>query len=569
MSSSVELVTDVLRRRFMDVASETTLATVDYVFRQMSNEHVAIDVMNPGVVGEIGDATDHHGLVHSQVMDELLREPRLVEFVEASDEVGEVGTPLVVLGRRFISVRRLASAEWRIAQQLRQSLQEAIAWPRGLESAQIDQLVANDQSGSQPELTAALRRLLGRQVSMITGGPGTGKTTLVAHMLSLLNQALTTSTAPLNVAITAPTGKAAVRVLQGIARATADHPLTNIVVDVDRGGSLNRLLQSHPNSPHRALTLPYDVVIVDEASMASLAMLDDLVSAAAASPQPCRVVIVGDPHQLASVNEGAVLADLVTQTSQLNELTTHLTTVHRTDQADILEIARAVVEGDDTAVTTLMSRSRDVTILPYDSTNDLIARLVNHACDVGRLAQTRRGHEALARWRQFVVLSALREGEGSVKWWNQQVGDAFRREFPRWRDSRFSSGEPVLVTRNQSAVSLSNGDVGVVVTTDDGQLVYFEGREPLAMENVGYLESAWAMTIHKSQGSEYDHVVVALPTTTESAILSRELLYTAVTRAQSHVTVVASREVVSAAVKLRVERTSGLAWRLEQLAQKR
>jgi exodeoxyribonuclease V alpha subunit len=160
-----------------------------------------------------------------------------------------------------------------------------------------------------------------------------------------------------------------------------------------------------------------------------------------------------------------------------------------------------------------------------------------------------------------MVLSAHRRGRGSVSWWNTAINDSFHASFPPVGGARFGVGEAVLVTRNQDHLGVFNGDVGVVILCGDIVTLYFDEERSFPLAMVGHLETAWALTIHKSQGSEYDHVVVVLPEK-DSQILTRELLYTGVTRAKQHVTIAGSLEAIEAAVRSPITRVSGLTYRL-------
>ncbi|MGH9021399.1 MAG: ATP-dependent DNA helicase, partial [Acidimicrobiales bacterium] len=160
-----------------------------------------------------------------------------------------------------------------------------------------------------------------------------------------------------------------------------------------------------------------------------------------------------------------------------------------------------------------------------------------------------------------VVLAAHREGRGSVAWWNGAVAARLRRASPLDYGERHGVGDPVLVTRNQRALGLSNGDLGVVIDDAGRRRLSFEGDRSYPEGGVGFTEAAWALTIHKSQGSEFDHVTVVLPDA-GSPLLTRELLYTGVTRARRSVTVVGSRAAIDEAVSTDVERVSGLTYRL-------
>jgi exodeoxyribonuclease V alpha subunit len=566
-TTSDDLVAQVVLRRFASGSPDPLVsAVVSGLARAVREDHVALDLEAPTGLGVLGVS----GFESSEVLSVLEREPNLCEFLGASVEPQHVGAPLVVVDRRYLYLRRLAVAEFRVAATLAESRANVLDLPGGLDLTAFDEAAAalteELAAAGTPsrELADIAGRCFTRRVSFLVGGPGTGKTWLVTQMLRLLDRALATAgdVAPLNFAVAAPTGKAARRVAQTIDEVLAGDGFTRLVRDHEREGSLHRLLSLHPSRSAQVRALHYDVVVVDEVSMADLTVLDVLLRATHgdAGHVP-RVILVGDPHQLASVNVGAVLADAVNPEAGDEALISTLTTVHRTGHRPLIDLAAAVNAGDVVEVARLL-RSGGV-IGHHRDPEDLftVRRVIDHAGEVGDLAAAGDGHGALATLRRRSVLAATLEGPGSVAWWNARVGAHHRRLFPVVAGERFSVGEPVLVMRNQRALNLSNGDLGVVVEHGGRRVIYFEGDRVVPVGGVGYLETAWAMTIHKSQGSEFDEVVVVLANV-ESPLLSRELLYTAITRASDSVTLLASSEAIDRAVATSVSRVSGLTHRL-------
>jgi exodeoxyribonuclease V alpha subunit len=295
--------------------------------------------------------------------------------------------------------------------------------------------------------------------------------------------------------------------------------------------------------------------------MADLAMLDALLEAVAGD-DATRVILLGDPDQLVSVNVGAVLADAVRPEAATGSLVARLTQVRRTDRRAVLDLADAVRRGDAEGVRAqLDAGSPEVEhLVSYDDAA-LVDYVAEHASRLGELARAGDGAGARRATREVAVLAAHREGPGSVAWWNAVIGARYRRRPGIEAGERFVVGEPVLVTRNQRSLHLSNGDLGVVIERDGQKLIYFDEARLYPVGGVGFCESAWAMTIHKSQGSEFDHVVVVLAPP-GSPLLTRELLYTGVTRAGQRVSVVGASEAIATAVATEVERVSGLTYRL-------
>lgn len=415
--------------------------------------------------------------------------------------------------------------------------------------------------------------------SIVTGGPGTGKTTLVAKMLV----ELVTTVPGMRIALAAPTGKAAARLTESIrARIASLRAEHDGLAPLGDGSFDSGLLDLEAKTLHRLLRysvisdtfrasaehpLEHDLVIVDEASMVDVLLLDALLK----SLKPgARLLLVGDHNQLASVDAGDVLGVLCRAAQEggagtaLHESVTRLTHGWRHEsQPGIAALASAILSGQPLATIACL---RDAT------TPDV--RLVSSAVD-DALLQSVRPHlerclaassvsELLDALDAFRLLSPEREGRGGVRGLNQLVERWMARHGRPVHDTWYH-GRPVLVTANDYATRVFNGDVGVAWRTDGRTAVHFRGVDgsirAIAPGRLPVVETAWAMTVHKSQGSEFDDVVVVLPET-ESRVMNRELLYTAVTRARRSVTVIGGEAAVRDAVQRGTVRTSGLGVRL-------
>ena len=448
------------------------------------------------------------------------------------------------------------------------------------------------------EQRAAAEVVVRSRTGVITGGPGTGKTTTVAGVLTLLaEQAVAAGSRPPRVGLAAPTGKAAARVkaavdraLDEIAARTPD-PAARAVVDRLREvepRTLHRLLGWRPGSRsrfrhHRGNRLPHDVVLVDEASMVSLTQMARLLEALRPS---ARLILVGDADQLVSVEAGAVLADLVAAVREQDPAEEHaphevdrptplalarLRTVHRFGET-IGALAQALRVGDaDAVVRALSAGSSEVAWMPDpDEGAALRDVLTRQAVDVLRAARAGDDDAALAALHRHRLLCAHREGDRGVRRWNHLVetwlGEA---ETGLNLYEPMYLGRPLLVTANDYATGVLNGDTGVVVASQTSAGVPVRmalidgtgGRSRYAPSRLGEVETMHAMTIHKAQGSQATEITVLLPEL-DSPLLTRELFYTAVTRAEQRVRVVGSEEEVRAAVQRRVVRASGLRQRL-------
>ncbi|GAA1185443.1 exodeoxyribonuclease V subunit alpha [Ornithinimicrobium humiphilum] len=453
------------------------------------------------------------------------------------------------------------------------------------------------------EQRAAARVLARSRTAVLTGGPGTGKTTTVAGVLALLaEQASVAGDRPLRVGLAAPTGKAAARVkaavsgaLAGILERTPDPTVRAVIEplgDVE-AMTLHRLLGWRPDSRTRFRhdrdnRLPHDVVLVDEASMVSLTQMARLLEALRPG---ARLVLVGDADQLVSVDAGAVLADIVAGASVEDAASetdasaetdasvearpplvavARLRTVHRFGRT-IGALAEALREGDADGVVAALAEGDDEVewVRDPDPAAALRPLLTRHARAV--LEAARRGDavaamEALGRHR---LLCAHREGPQGVRTWNHLTETWLGEETGLTFYDPMYVGRPLLVTANDYATGVLNGDTGVVVAsqTPDGTPVRMAvvegaaGPQRFAPSRLGDVETMHAMTIHKAQGSQAEEITALLPEA-DSPLLTRELFYTAVTRAQARVRVVGSEEVVRAAVERRVVRASGLRQRL-------
>jgi exodeoxyribonuclease V alpha subunit len=420
------------------------------------------------------------------------------------------------------------------------------------------------------EQRAAAEVALAQSLTVLTGGPGTGKTTTVARLLALLaEQASLSGEPPLRIALAAPTGKAAARLLEAVQLEVAALD----AVDRDRlpeltASTLHRLLRSRPDNSsrfrhHRENRLPHDVIVVDETSMVSLTMMARLLEAVRPD---ARLILVGDPDQLASVEAGAVLADLVDGLGGRTDVRiAALRTSHRFGES-IGELAAAIRDGDaDRVIASL--RSGDDHVEWIDGEGEKLQKtLVSHALRLREAAILGDARAALATLDEHRLLCAHRRGPYGVRYWNRQVErwltDATGE--PLW--SEWYAGRPVLVTANDYGLGLYNGDTGVTVVRGDGlRAVVAAGPEPIefAPSRLAEVDTMHAMTIHKSQGSQADEVTVLMPPE-DSRLLTRELFYTAVTRAKRKIRVIGPETSVRAAVQRRAVRASGLAQRLRR-----
>ncbi|MFE5474601.1 exodeoxyribonuclease V subunit alpha [Nocardia sp. NPDC056541] len=472
--------------------------------------------------------------------------------------------------------------------------------------AQLDRLFA-DPLGAGPDrqrLAAALAAT--HWTTVVAGGPGTGKTHTIARILALLtaHRAASPKLPALRIALAAPTGKAAARLQEAVREQAAVLGLPELTAS-----TLHRLLgwqrgRTTRFRHHEHNRLPYDVVVVDETSMVSLTMMSHLFSALRPDT---RLVLVGDPDQLASVDAGAVLADLVagpvsgapnpalrevlglhgdvvpgtpegspadppaTQAHSLTALEQRRLqggivrlTRGRRFGGHIADLAVAVRAGDaDAALAILRAGGDDVSLCGPDDVRAVRADVTTAALAVTAAAEAGDAIGALTALESHRLLCAHRQGPFGVERWDRMAAEwaAAGGAGPEGPQSVWYPGQPLLVTANDHEARIYNGDTGVIIRRPDGSLraALQRGSEPYLVHPTQFpaVVTVFAMTIHRSQGSQYDTVSVVLPEP-ESTLLTRELLYTAITRARSHVRVIGTEDAIRAAIGRRVLRASGL-----------
>jgi exodeoxyribonuclease V alpha subunit len=445
---------------------------------------------------------------------------------------------------------------------------------------------------NEPALSAGVARLFGleadgdqaraaveavrRRFAVVAGGPGTGKTTTVARIVALLCEQ--SPERPPLIALAAPTGKASARLQEAVHEEAARLDVSDEVRAQLRALSattIHRLLGYRPGSRSRfrhdsEQRLPHDVVIVDETSMVSLSLMARLIEALRSD---ARLVLVGDPGQLTSIEAGAVLGDIVAGSGAAGETPGVAVLVRGRRYGDeIARVAAAIRAGDSDEVIALLRESPGaVTWIDEDpggprSVDAVRAGVVEAGRVAIEAARADRAADALAALARFRVLCAHRRGPMGVSTWTARIETWLESELPGFSArERWYVGRPLLVTENDRELRLYNGDTGVVVrTADDRVLAAFErGGEPVlySPSRLGAIDTVYAMTIHKSQGSQFQTAAVLLPEP-GSRILTRELLYTAATRAEDRLILVGTEETVRAAVDRPVARASGLARRL-------
>jgi len=490
----------------------------------------------------------------------------------------------------------------------------------------LNTLVPNSVCLNWQKVAAAVA--LSRRFAVISGGPGTGKTTTVTKLLSaMVEQSMGIGETP-TIKLVAPTGKAAARLTESIGKAIEQLPLSPEVKSniPTESSTLHRLLGAIPNRAefrhHRGNPLHLDILVVDEASMVDLPMMYKLVDAL---PEHARVILLGDKDQLASVEAGAVLGDICSfnqvgyspnqgklisqltgfsylpaspQGNQINhpEVADSLCMLQKSYRFDarsgIGQLAKAINSGFAQHVDkVLASGFTDIENHPLssDSYNLMLKTLVS---EYGRYlsrmsggttnptgameSQEQKAKAALDLFSECRLLCAIREGDFGVSGLNHRIEKALAaRRLITTNDELWYHGRPVMVTRNDHGLGLYNGDIGICMldnrTPEEGGdetprlKVYFElpdgSVKSILPSRVPEHETAYAMTIHKSQGSEFDLTLMILPPDF-TPILTRELIYTGITRAKNRLMMFCDQSVLKRGVKVRTTRNSGLVSRL-------
>jgi exodeoxyribonuclease V alpha subunit len=438
-----------------------------------------------------------------------------------------------------------------------------------------------------------------KQFCVISGGPGTGKTSIVATILALLLKQ--TEPERLRIALIAPTGKAAAKLQEAIRSMKTKLACPNSIKEKipEEASTIHRMLGSIPDSPyfrHNAKnTLPVDVVVLDEASMVDLALMSKLIQAL---PLQTRIILLGDKDQLASVEAGAVLGDICDTGTEhsfshsfckdCKEVTGYMIHTQQNGTPE-LEIRDCIIQleknyrfGSDSGIGAVSyaintgDGDRAIKLMKSGVYGDITWKNLPHPNDLpqvikatiiqgyGEYLKARNPFEVFQVFERFQILCALREGPFGVAALNILAEQILREERLINPDRRWYPGRPVLITRNDYTLRLFNGDMGIVLSDpsiNNELRVFFPATDSTLKKfhpfRLPEHETVYAMTVHKSQGSEFDKVLLVLPDR-ESPVLTRELIYTSITRAKKSVEIWGNENVFRTAVSRYIERTSGL-----------
>ncbi len=507
-------------------------AVEDFV-RRVTGGNAAVAELCAAAVAGVDDG-DVCMRVTEEEKELIAAEPSVASIVDASSDPACAETPFVVSGD-LLYTRRNWLYERNVAKRI-------AAMSANVSDGDMELPPGDFYGKLREEQRSAVIAMCKAQFTILTGGPGTGKTHTIARAVRYLQE----SDSELRLALAAPTGKAAARMTESMANAgIVSAPATTIHSLL---GSRHDLVSFHHG---RENPLAVDWVIVDEASMIDLPLMSKLLDAL---PERCKLTLVGDVDQLASVERGRVFGDLCrmpgVSISRLRESTRF------PPDGEIARVADAV-NGNrpDEAMSILKGNGGIVSYVELGGGASSSPKVWPGFVDFcrekfARFAESKDAKTALDRLNDFRVLCALRHGPFGVERLNEFLKERFGTKYPI----------PMMITQNDRLQAVSNGDVGVVMPNEP-RVLYLPGADGprhIRLELLPAMELAFATTIHKSQGSEFDDVAIVLPPDGENPLLTREILYTAITRTKGGIHLWASEKSIRRCSEHSIERVSGL-----------
>jgi len=541
--------------RMTDASSPEVELAIALTSRNVRRGHACFPVGMPATDIWPREAMPTEALPNATRWNDALRKSRLTR-----------SGPLVLDEAGRLYLRRYWQLERDIARQLavRSIAPPIIAGDTSWLEASLHRLFTGAPDSSERR---AAGNALQHRVSLLCGGPGTGKTTTVAAVVALIieGRLRETGTTP-RVMLLAPTGKSAARLGEAVRQAKARVQAPAEILDhiPEQAKTVHRALGMQREGMqfrHNAdLPLEADVIVVDEASMIDLALMRQLLEAA---PREATLLIVGDPDQLTSVEAGSVLRDLVTANTQTwwSERVTHLTKTYRYEEKQPLgQLVAAIREGEGATVEALLGReyADDVVWNPLEGLQAELDRAASHWREVLATDDPSEHFELRGR---HVMLTPFRRGALGTG----QLGVAIRARLPDPEEGA-PNVTPIIIEENSHELRVYNGDFAMMVDGEPPTATVqgdADGPRKIAAARLPRFSDAFALSIHKAQGSEFDEVLIVLPQE-DAPLLTRELLYTAVSRARERVRIVGPREVVAAAIERRARRYSGLVDAIDQ-----
>jgi exodeoxyribonuclease V alpha subunit len=487
--------------------------------------------------------------------------------------VGQAGDykPLIV-DKDFLYLRRYFLYQ----QQLADDIRTRITASQSTQSPQIesqekrlDYYFDTDKESKEPNWQrVAAERALQSSFLVLSGGPGTGKTTTISRILCLLIEQflLQKKGGQFHIALAAPTGKAAVRMMDALRHAQQRMNLPQEVVDQlpKQASTLHKLLGYKHNSVqfkhHRNNPLQADVVLIDESSMIDIALMSKLVEAV---PEGAKLILVGDKDQLSSVETGSVFADICAGIKDTQNIVSLQKNWRFSHDSAIGQLAQAINNGDSKNVLALLKdeKSSDCHLLSPSiiDKNQIPDDFLTPWKDYFELINNPQSslEDIFNAFNQFRVLCALRKGLNGSTIMSERIETALLKKglIKRRHQQLWYPGRPIMITQNNYSKGLFNGDTGLTLIKNNQTKVYFPDDsenhptfKSFAPVRLSAYETTWAETIHKSQGSEFDQVSLIMPHEV-NPLLSRQLIYTGVTRARKVLTIIANEEILTAGIE--------------------
>ena len=605
-------------RNFAYYFNEKPLAP--YLFalsKKMSDGHICINIDNLHQEEEFWEEFEDS-------FDKTQSFPSDSTLIRTSIEEKEV-TPFTLnnnrlyLSRNFYyetkiieKLKELSNLDPELRKDRKTKLEGNAAFVKNLQSHDKNLKSFSEEEKPDWQLVASVQGML-NNITIVTGGPGTGKTTTVAKILALLNK----TEDNLRVALTAPTGKAAVRMKESLLSTVKDRRNQELgieeLVNETTPSTIHRLLGASFESvffKHNASNpLDYNVIIVDESSMIGVALFAKLLDAVKAGT---RLILLGDSEQLASVDSGSLFGDLckgveknenkfddeqrvflnnfLSDGRTLNDnysigkhvsfLDQHLVRLKKTyrykQESNLGQFTKAVIRGESERLASILEKKDESLILDEDYDENRLKEFIN---GYSKYIEEEDTQIALKNINKLRVLCVVRQGDQGIYTLNRTIESTLKKKYKEKEElfsptDGFYHNQPIMVTRNMKSLHLFNGDVGIVRKDENKNLkAYFPAStneddvdgNGLIVINPALIpewETVFAMTIHKSQGSEFDKVLVILPKVESHRLLTRELLYTGITRAKQKAIVQSSLELIKTTAQRFVDRVSGIQERI-------
>ena len=566
---------------YAELATTTAIEVINLITlfaahasNQVLAQHTCVKVtrFNPTVVFGIPLPNDIVLPAYADWQNSLAQSPVCEEFKGSN----ELAAPFVQFGE-LLYLNRYFQYEWFIAQFINKPNSDR-AWYLSLSGQQIEQVCSHYftavNEGEIDWQKQAVLNAIQRRFSVITGGPGTGKTTTVVKLLASLQELkLSSSDTALNIQLVAPTGKAAQRLSESISASVSSLKLTEPLQQSipDQASTIHRLLKPRGLTEfayNQDKKLGLDVLILDEASMVDISLMYKLFCAL---PEHAQVILLGDKQQLASVEAGNVLAELAQ--AEHNDFMVELQKSYRfDDKSAIGQLAAAIKAGNSGKAVALLNQQQSP-VHWYKAEQTQLPLLVEHAVEHYvtlyrmiaqlNLADSNSLLQLFQHLCQFQLLVCVRQGDYGVEGLNSQIQTRIAKRLHKPVTATHYEGRPIMISENAYHLDLYNGDIGIeLVNPANNQLMaYFvqgDGEvKQIHCQRLPSHETVYAMTVHKSQGSEFAHAALVLPDHA-SSLVSKEIIYTGLTRAKTEFSLYAGEYNLRQGLQSGAERDSGL-----------